>query len=349
MTRIYRALMRSGMYRSHRVGVFGVAAASLLASGHAFAAWDFIPNALEWQSWPEYCRVQYATAGQGTPVPYDGFEAGKTLAVSWRATLGERVFDGLHHYCASIHFLSRSRAEPDSRSSEFLLHRAWDDAQFSYTRADPKSPVFPAMSVTVAQILVAMKKDEDAIDALKRSIEVQPERLEPYVMLAVTYRRQKKLDLAVKTMEQADAASGGESSEIHYNLGLIHLERGDLDAAVDYAKRAYKEGYPLDGLKRKLRAKGPPHRRRLKAHETAALRSRAVTAMARNRCSVHSRVRIADHSPASSNAGCMDRCRNRSSSLSTRISADRMCFGRNVSRTAGPATTAGAACRGDPP
>src|SRR5262249_5527790 len=119
MTRISRALM--------------TVAVSLLASGPALAAWDFVPTALEWEGWPEYCRVQSATAGTGTPVPYDGFEAGKTLAPSWRATLGEKVFDGLHHYCASMHFLTRSRAETDPRMSQFLLNRSWDDAQFSYT------------------------------------------------------------------------------------------------------------------------------------------------------------------------------------------------------------------------
>ena len=112
------------------------------------------------------------------------------------------------------------------------------------------------MCVTVAQIKIDMQKPGEAEEILHEVIQVQPQRAEPYMMLALIHRKQKKLDLARNVLEQANAATGGESTEIQYNLGLLNLELGDVDAAVANAKKAYAAGYPLPGLQRKLSQMG---------------------------------------------------------------------------------------------
>lgn len=43
-----------------------------------------------------------------------------------------------------------------------------------------------------------------------------------------------------------------DSPEVHYNAGLYFLSTGAYDTAVVHARLAYKSGYPLPGLKRKL-------------------------------------------------------------------------------------------------
>lgn len=227
---------------------------TMLFCPQARAAWDFVPTQFEWQMWPEYCRVQYTLFGD--PLPFEDYSSAKVGVQSWRATIGAQTFNGLHHYCASIHFLARARSATDPRSRSFLLARAWSDAEYSYSRADPQSPVFPAMSVTAARIKLELGKNDDAVDILKRSIESQPKGLEAYMMLAVIYRKEAKLGEALAVMNQADTASGGNSPEIQYNLGLINMELGNLDAAVLNARNAYDKGYPLPGLKQKLMAKG---------------------------------------------------------------------------------------------
>lgn len=44
--------------------------------------------------------------------------------------------------------------------------------------------------------------------------------------------------------------------ELHYNIGLLHLELGNLDEAKDHAVMAYELGFPLPGLRNKLRDHG---------------------------------------------------------------------------------------------
>ena len=47
-----------------------------------------------------------------------------------------------------------------------------------------------------------------------------------------------------------------DSAELFYNLGLTYVELKDTDNAVKSAVKAYKLGYPLGGLKSKLKALG---------------------------------------------------------------------------------------------
>jgi len=43
-----------------------------------------------------------------------------------------------------------------------------------------------------------------------------------------------------------------ESSELHYNMGLLYFDMGDNKQAAEHARIAYEHGYPLPGLRQKL-------------------------------------------------------------------------------------------------
>jgi hypothetical protein len=218
----------------------------------AYAGWDFEPTEAEWLSWPLYCRVQYTGVNPGFRVETFRSETFE----HFRRTIGEGTFSGLHHWCASIHFRNRARVERDPAMRDFVLRRALADAIYSFVRAEQQSPVYPDMAITLAQIHQDMGKPQDAYAALQKSIEAQPTRSEPYVLLAIMHRKAHHLERAWDVLRQADQVTGGMSAEIQYNLGLINLERGDVTAAVGNAHQAYRLGYPLPGLKNNLRKLG---------------------------------------------------------------------------------------------
>jgi tetratricopeptide (TPR) repeat protein len=228
---------------------------SALAYTPAQAAWDFIPTGLEWASWPEYCRVQYSWVNAGFEFQYGGRYPNDAVD-RWRRTIGDNTFTGMHHWCASLHFLNRARSEPEPKMRNFELNRASEDAMFSFLRADPASPVYPDMAVTVAQIREAMGKPDEAVEVLQRGIDAQPRRAEAYVVLALLDRKQHRLPDARDVLKRADDVTGGKSAEVQYNLGLINLEIGDAESAHGNAVTAYSLGYPLPGLKNKLRKVG---------------------------------------------------------------------------------------------
>ena len=61
-----------------------------------------------------------------------------------------------------------------------------------------------------------------------------------------------------EALKQLEAAHGkvGDDPNLNYNLGLAYFDAGQYDRALDYAKKAYALGFPLDGLKNKLKKAG---------------------------------------------------------------------------------------------
>lgn len=59
-------------------------------------------------------------------------------------------------------------------------------------------------------------------------------------------------------LEQVDKAIelGAEDANTFYNAGLMNFDLGHKDKAYEYAKRAYALGFPLQGLKDKLKQAG---------------------------------------------------------------------------------------------
>jgi tetratricopeptide (TPR) repeat protein len=232
---------------------------SLLLARPTLAYWDFRPTPLEWASWPQYCQVQYQWVNAGYFREYaDRFP--ESLVDSWRNRVGPDTFLGLHHYCASVIFLSRARGISDRAQKGRALSDAYDNAVYSVERSDRLGILYPTMAGTLAQIQMEQGHPADAMETLNSSIKAQPGSAQPYLLLAFAHRKQGHLDLAKQVLEEATAAVGQESMELQYNLGLINLESGNVDAAVENAKRVYASDYPLEGLKNKLKKAGrwPP-------------------------------------------------------------------------------------------
>ena len=139
---------------------------------------------------------------------------------------------------------------------EYLVNWALENALYTFVRADPQSTVYPEIAITVARARMEKGDADAAVEVLNRAIEAQPKRYEAYGYLASVYRRLGKLTLARDALVTADAAAGGTSAEVQYNLGLIELELGNVDAAVGYARKVYSRDYPLQGLRLKLQKKG---------------------------------------------------------------------------------------------
>ena len=46
---------------------------------------------------------------------------------------------------------------------------------------------------------------------------------------------------------------GVENSNLYYNMGLIYLDLKEYEKALNYAHQAYRLGFPLPGLRDRLR------------------------------------------------------------------------------------------------
>ena len=75
------------------------------------------------------------------------------------------------------------------------------------------------------------------------------------MLYGIYFHKNGDLDEALEKYQKALEIEPG-SAEAHYNVGLLHVDRGELESAVGHAQRAYELGYPLHGLKNRLQREG---------------------------------------------------------------------------------------------
>jgi tetratricopeptide (TPR) repeat protein len=75
------------------------------------------------------------------------------------------------------------------------------------------------------------------------------------LLYGIYFHRIGKFDSALEQYKIAESMYE-DSSEVHYNLGLVYFELEQYELAARHAQSAYKLGYPLYGLRDKLDAIG---------------------------------------------------------------------------------------------
>jgi hypothetical protein len=69
------------------------------------------------------------------------------------------------------------------------------------------------------------------------------------------YLKHGKAKVAVDRLEEAEKL-GSANPNLYYNLGLAYLDVGENEKALENAHKAYAEGFPLPGLKNRLKRVG---------------------------------------------------------------------------------------------
>lgn len=89
----------------------------------------------------------------------------------------------------------------------------------------------------------------------QRAIYFSPQDTTVKLQFGIFLHQHKLLDKA-EALYLAALSADPNNPQIHYNLGLLYLDKGNLDEALEHANKAYKAGHPLPGLKRRLASEG---------------------------------------------------------------------------------------------
>jgi hypothetical protein len=92
---------------------------------------------------------------------------------------------------------------------------------------------------------------------LQRALRFRPEDGKSHLLFGLYLHRLEKLQDAEPHYRNAVRLMPG-SAEAHYNLGLLLLDMQRYEDAQAEAEKAYKLGYPLAGLRRRLAEAGHP-------------------------------------------------------------------------------------------
>lgn len=73
-----------------------------------------------------------------------------------------------------------------------------------------------------------------------------------HLVIAIFYHQYGNLEVASRHYKDA-VRLGPKNPEAHYNYGLFLVDNNQADRALGHAKQAYAMGYPLEGLKNRLK------------------------------------------------------------------------------------------------
>ena len=116
----------------------------------------------------------------------------------------------------------------------------------------PRWPNHPKALQIVSEIARRTHDPAYAIGWFTKAIDAFPDVYQTYVLYGIFLYRGDKYAEAEKNFRKA-VELNPNSSETNYNLGLALLAEHKYEQANKYAQRAYKLGYPLEGLRRKLK------------------------------------------------------------------------------------------------
>lgn len=231
--------------------VLALACVPMPASG--FSVLGFTPTDFEWSTWPPYCRARYDASAAGSNSKFKG-RIPPAQVEEWERTLSD-VWYGLHHYCAAIVVFERARVAAKSQSRTNEMEIVIAETNYTLQRAESSHPMYSKMLTLVARANFELDRRQEAFDILNKAIALHPDIPDAYaafgVLLRRLDRREDARDVLARGVEHVEG-----NAELHYLLGLIQFELGDYVASHEQAKRAYRLGYPLPGLKRKLKAAG---------------------------------------------------------------------------------------------
>ena len=91
--------------------------------------------------------------------------------------------------------------------------------------------------------------------ALDRAIRFRPNDPAIYLIHGIHLHQTNNLEAALKAYKKSEKIAP-ESAEVQYNLGLLYFDRNEYALAKEHAIKAYNLGFPLPGLRNRLKKVG---------------------------------------------------------------------------------------------
>jgi Tfp pilus assembly protein PilF len=95
------------------------------------------------------------------------------------------------------------------------------------------------------------KKYKSGDEYFSAAVKFRPEDGTIRTLYGIFLHRKGQLDKALKQYEAA-LPLVPDSADLHYNLGLLYIQKNNYTKALEHAKKAYELGHPLPGLRNKL-------------------------------------------------------------------------------------------------
>lgn len=164
----------------------------VLAVFSATAVADEVTSISELALLPPYCRgTQQIRAISKDPKPLEEYYA--TYGMS---------YSHFHHYCWALNTENNAWKTRDSYMRKSKLGYALGDLQYSLDRSNRDFVFLPDIYNTKARLLFALRRDAEAVIALRKAIEIKPDFVTAIARLSDYYVGHGDKARAIKTLEE---------------------------------------------------------------------------------------------------------------------------------------------------
>lgn len=165
---------------------------------------------------------------------------------------GSRIA-GVHHFCVGMVELNRASGTTDRKKRSNHLNRSLKEIAYSYDRIDSGAPRYSLVAAYYGKALFLSGNKDAAVSIWTSGIQNRPSAAESYLAMAEALLSEDKNKEALDILLRYDEVNQNTSAEVEYFLGHTYFELGRYEEARKHADKAYALGYPLPGLRNKLR------------------------------------------------------------------------------------------------
>lgn len=208
---------------------------------------DVTITPVEWFALPDFCRAGILGSIYIHRVPFELRGQGDIPAAYDAKAIG---IPGPHHFCFGLVHLNRAR-----RGAE-KFDLAIGEMSYSYDQMNRNSPMFSYVSANLGTAMYLGRKRDQATRVWTEAINMQPQRRESYLALADALLGENRPQEALKVLQRYEEKKETDYPDAEHFLAQTYFDLKQYGEAKTHAERAYALGYPVFGLRDKLKRLG---------------------------------------------------------------------------------------------
>ena len=208
-------------------------------------------TAAEWYAWPDFCKAAFAAGDWRYHSRFSREISKEWVAATVEATYHTHQIRGAHHFCLGMVYVHRARVEV-GRERAALITAALRELGYSYQRTESTATAFSNLVAYVGVAHYLAGNYEAAVKYWEQGIMEKPGDPESYLAYAEMLFKQNKAEEALELLLKFYSNKRARNGAVDFFIGHAYLKLGQYDQAREYAELASEQGYPVEGLTKKI-------------------------------------------------------------------------------------------------
>ena len=148
--------------------------------------------------------------------------------------------------------LQRAKSAVTPQARKYALDLAIGEDKLALTVCRTSDPFSSEILTHMGLAYMEAGDNGRASKVIDAAMAAHPEYAQAYIAKSQLFRKQGNRTEALNVLLKGSDATGGRSPELENAIGLVYFEQKNYEKALEHAKSAYSNGFPLPGLRDSL-------------------------------------------------------------------------------------------------